>query len=305
VLSDTIEGRIYLLLMDKLEEIARTLGKVDEHGNVAEDLRMQILGQLSERLTYDTLFREALSDPELRRTKEELEAAMSNASEARKVVFELFQDLDGFSLEDYKPFANVEAGFDRVVQFLCAAMSEKGQQVKWLDKNTFAILSQDGKSEVTFTTNRELARAEEGFELMGLDHPLMLEALKRWQGLEPEMLGVAVDGIEGPAVVSWWLIHTQGKNGEHRSFVQALAVGDDGKRVPKLERKGVDLLKRQPGQSKLSTEQRREILRDTLEPMIQRELHHRGLIPEDGGYSSKLIGWVEVGGESGGNGASP
>ncbi len=79
---------------------------------VAEDLRLQVLGQLSERLTYDTLYREALSDPELRRTKEELEAAMSNATEARKVVFELFQDLDGFSLEDYKPFANVEAGFD-------------------------------------------------------------------------------------------------------------------------------------------------------------------------------------------------
>jgi SNF2 family DNA or RNA helicase len=39
VLSDTIEGRIYLLLDDKLTEIARTVGKVDEHGNIAEDLR--------------------------------------------------------------------------------------------------------------------------------------------------------------------------------------------------------------------------------------------------------------------------
>ena len=93
VLSDTIEGRIFLLLTDKLEEIARTLGKVDELGNVAEDLRLQVLGQLSERLTYNTLYREALSDPQLRRTKEELEAAMSNAREARKVVFELFQTL--------------------------------------------------------------------------------------------------------------------------------------------------------------------------------------------------------------------
>ncbi len=184
-------------------------------------------------------------------------------------------------------------------------MSEKGQQVKWLDKNTFAILSPDDKSEVTFTTDRDLARAEEGLELMGLDHPLMLEALKRWQGLDPEIFGVAVDGIEGPAVLSWWLIHTQGKNGEHRSFVQPLAVGTDGKRVPKLERKGIDLLKRQPGPPALSTDQRREILHDTLEPMIQRELHHRGLVPKNGGYSSKLIGWVEVGGESAGNGASP
>ena len=55
VLPDTIEGRIFLLLTDKLEEIARTLGKVDERGNVAEDLRVQILGQLSERLTSELL----------------------------------------------------------------------------------------------------------------------------------------------------------------------------------------------------------------------------------------------------------
>ncbi|NCC28801.1 MAG: hypothetical protein EOM22_11820, partial [Gammaproteobacteria bacterium] len=52
----------------------RTLGKVDEHGNVTEDLRGQILGQLNDRLSYDQLYREALSDPELKRTREELEA---------------------------------------------------------------------------------------------------------------------------------------------------------------------------------------------------------------------------------------
>ncbi len=112
------------------------------------------------------------------------------------------QDLDGFSLEDYKPFANVEAGFDRVVQFLCGAISENGQQVKWLDTKTFSILSLDGSSEVTFTTDRELAREQEGLTLVGLDHPLMLDALKRWQGLDPERRGVAVDGNDGPAVVS-------------------------------------------------------------------------------------------------------
>jgi len=294
VLSDTIEGRIYLLLMDKLEEIARTLGKLDEDGNVAEDLRMQILGQLSERLTYDSLFREALSDPELRRTKEELEAAMANASEARKVVFELFQDLDGFSLEDYRPFANVEAGFDRVVQFLCAAMAETGRQVKWFDNGRFTVLSEDGKSEVTYTTDRDLARAQEGLELMGIDHPLMLEALRRWQNLNPEMFGVAVDGEAGPAVVSWWLIHTQGKNGEHRSFIQPLAIDGQGKRIPTLERQGLELFHHKPCRSDLSLEQRQEILHNTLEPMVQRELQHRGLVPKDGGFSSKLIGWVEI-----------
>ena len=294
VLSDTIEGRIFLLLMDKLKEIARTLGKVDEYGNVAEDLRTQILGQLSERLTYDTLYREALSDPELRRTRQELDAAMANATEARKVVFELFQDLDGFSLEDYRPFANVVAGFERVLGFLCAALSEQGRQVKRLDEKTYAILASDGDSEMRFTTDRELAREQEGIELMGLDHPLMSELLQRWQDLDAEMLGVAVAGDDGPAVVSWWLIHTEGKNGEHRSLVLPLAVTAEGRREPKLERQGVDLLNQPPSSASLLLEQRRALLHDTIEPMVQRELNHRGLVPENGGYSAKLIGWVEV-----------
>ncbi len=55
----------------------------------------QVLGQLSEKLNYNRLYQAALSDPELRRTKVELDAALANASEAREVVFELFQDLAG------------------------------------------------------------------------------------------------------------------------------------------------------------------------------------------------------------------
>lgn len=297
VLSDTIEGRIFLLLTDKLKEIARTLGKVDEQGNVAEDLRTQILGQLSERLTYDSLYREALSDPELRRTKQELDAAMANATEARKVVFELFQDLDGFSLEDYRPFANVADGFDRVVRFLRAALSEQGRQVEPLDENTYAILDSHGEPEMRFTTDREFAREQEGVELMGLDHLLVSEALQRWQGLDAEMLGAVVAGDDGPAVVSWWLIQADGKSGEHRSFVQPLAVSAAGRRMTKLEREGVDLLSRPFGSSGLPLERRRALLRDAIEPMIQRELNHRGLVPENGGYSAKLVGWVEISGQ--------
>ena len=97
VLSDTIEGSIFLLLDEKLTEIGRALGKVDERGQIAEDLRTQILGQLSMQVNYASLYSEALNDPLLKRTRVELDAAMSNAVEARKVVFELFQDLDELS----------------------------------------------------------------------------------------------------------------------------------------------------------------------------------------------------------------
>ena len=82
---------------------------------------------------------------------------------------------------------------------------------------------------------------------MGLDHPLMSEALQRWQGLDAETIGV-LDRLadQGPAVVSWWLIRAEGKEGDQRSFVQSLAVTAEGRRVPKLERPGIDLLARFP-----------------------------------------------------------
>src|SRR3954462_6997246 len=166
VLSDTIEGKIFLLLDEKLKEIAKTLGKVDEHGNVAEDLRSQVLGQLSERLTYDKLYREALGDPELRRTKEELEAALSNASEARKVVFELFQDLDGFSLDDYKPFADVKPGLERVLDFLRASLAADGSRVEAQDDGTYVVKDVEQKALCRFTLDREAARARADLDLL-------------------------------------------------------------------------------------------------------------------------------------------
>ena len=117
VSADTIEGRIFLLLEEKLLEIGKALGKVDEYGQVTEDLREQILGQLSERLSYDRLYQDALKDPTLKRTRQELEVALENARTARQVVFELFQDLDTFRLDDYKQFEDSGKGMERLLRF--------------------------------------------------------------------------------------------------------------------------------------------------------------------------------------------
>ena len=123
----------------------------------------------------------------------------------------------------------------------------------------------------------------------------MVGELKRWQDLEPEMLGVAVDGDDGPAAVSWWLVHSIGENSQQHTFVRPLAVNADGTRVPKLERDGPDLLRRPPNGACFSPERRRELLHDVLEPMLQRELQHRGFVPEGGSFRARLIGWAEVG----------
>ncbi|MGQ4864660.1 DEAD/DEAH box helicase, partial [Enterobacter kobei] len=287
VLSDTIEGRIFLMLDEKLTEIAKTVGKVDDQGNVAEDLRAQILGQLSERLNYDRLYQEALSDPELKRTQVELEAALSNSREARQVVFDLFQDLDGFSLDDYKPFSDVSSSLDRLVRFLSAAVADRQQRLVKIDNETYDLVTIDGSSQQRFTLNRDLATSSDNLELMGLDHPLVQEELGRWRSVPPEEIGIAVSGdLDTPVLLSLWMVEASSGNGERRVVVQPIAVKQDGTRVPVVERQVEQYLQAPVTLSKFALEQRQEIFTHVIEPTLQRELKHKGAANGDGSYSA-------------------
>jgi superfamily II DNA or RNA helicase len=293
VLSDTIEGKIFLLLQDKLTEIAKALGKVDEHGDVAEDLRTQILGQLSERLNYESLYTQAVSDPELKRTRLELEAALSNASEARQVVFELFQDLDRFTLDDYQPFSDTSKGMSELTGFLRAAVEEDGKHIT--ESEGLLVVQTDGsdKPEVRFTTHRDQSLTRLDVELLGLDHPLLSSYMTRFRNLPPQEIGIRVRSTDGRhGVLSIWHVATQGERGEIRTTVVPLAIDHQGQRIPSWERH-IDSLFHLPP-TNAHSEPRSELLTKVIEPMIQRELHHRGAIGENRGYDARLIGWVEV-----------
>ncbi len=295
VLSDTIEGRIFLLLDEKLTEIARTLGKVDEKGTVAEDLSSQILGQLSERLNYDRIYQEALSDPELKRTKVELEAALSNAREAREVVFDLFQDLEGFALDDYKPFSDVSTGMERLVNFLSVALSDRQQRIVKVDGETYDLVTVDGVQKTRFTLNRDTAPNRDDLDLLGLDHPLVQEEICRWGSLSPEDLGIAVKSeVDDAVFLSVWLVDVVAGNGERRVFVQKIAVNLEGFRIPSVEHQA-DCYFQAPGsEPQFSAEQRIEFFRRVVEPTLERELNHKGVLNGDGNYSAELIGYVEI-----------
>lgn len=295
VLSDTIEGRIYLMLDEKLTEIAKTVGKVDDRGNVAEDLRAQILGQLSERLNYDRLYQEALSDPELKRTHVELEAALSNSQEARQVVFDLFQDLEGFSLDDYKPFSDVSSSLDRLVRFLSAAITYRQQRLVKISDDTYNLEMSDGTPRAKFTLNRDMATSNENIELLGIDHPLIQEELGRWRSLPPEDIGLAVSGdVDSLVLLTLWMVETSTSSGERRTIIQPIAVKQDGSRVPTIERHAEQYLHAPTNSPKLSYEQRQELFMQVVEPTLQRELNHKGAATGDGSYTAELIGYVEI-----------
>jgi len=295
VLSDTIEGRIFLLLDEKLTEIARTVGKVDDQGNIAEDLRSQILGQLSERLNYDRLYQEALSDPELKRTRVELEAALSNSREARQVVFDLFQDLDGFSLDDYKPFSDVSSSLQRLVRFFSAAVAERQQRLVKVDEETYDLVTREGAGLSRFTLNRDAATSEDNLELMGIDHPRVKEELDRWGRAPPEELGVAVTGdVDELVVLSLLMIETSSGQGERRVVIQPIAVSLEGGRMPMVERQAERYLLGLPTAPVLVAEDRIQLFTRVIEPMLQRELRHKGAMNGEGSYSAELIAYVEI-----------
>ncbi len=300
VLSDTIEGRIFLLLDEKLTEIARTVGKVDERGNVAEDLRAQILGQLSERLNYDRLYQEALSDPELKRTRVELEAALSNSREARQVVFDLFQDLDGFSLDDYKPFSDVSSSLGRLVRFFSNAIADRQQKLVKLNDETYDLVTADGVARTRFTLNREAASAHDELQLMGLDHPLVHDELTRWRNIAPEEVGIAVSGdVTEPVLLTLWIVEASAGKGERRVVVQPIAVKQNGARVPAVEHLCEKYLNSPPATPVFQPEQRELLFADFVEPTLQRELKHKGTANGDGSYSAEMIGYVEIASSAG------
>ena len=83
---------------------------------------------------------------------------MSNAREAREVAFVLFQDLDGFSLDDYKPFSDVTTGMDQLIHFLSAAVADRqSASSRWTTQPTTSRPTTETNS-ARFTSKRELLR---------------------------------------------------------------------------------------------------------------------------------------------------
>jgi superfamily II DNA or RNA helicase len=295
VLSDTIEGKIFLLLDEKLTQIAKTLGKVDERGEVAEDLRSQILGQLSERLSYERLYAEALGDPELKRTKVELEAAMSNASQAQAVVFELFQDLGGFNIDEYKPLSDTSAGMGALEKFLKAALEADGKKFEPAGGGLWQVISRDGAVEARLVADRDRAVADETLSLIGLDHPLVAAYLDAYRTAAADALGISAKSSDGKsgAVALWQVVATNEKRHQVAKVI-ALAVDSTGHRQPSMEKLLDELFQTEPASAALSRDQASSLLVDVVEPMLHRDLIHRGFVREGQAYEASLVGWVEL-----------
>ena len=236
VAGSTLEGQIYLLLEDKLRDIAATLGKVDEYGQVAEDLRGQVLGQLGSQLSYDRLYKDAISDPTLQRTREELDVAMTNADTARKVVFELFQDLDGFNLGDYKQCTDDGRNMNRLVDFVANQAEYSGYQFKNAGDGMYELTRSNGDI-LPFTKDRDRALASEHLQLFGLEHPVIVQMLNDAANIPASsraLICAAPDSAKHGFLVVW-KVDVQSASGKNEIYLIRIGMSTAGERLTALE----------------------------------------------------------------------
>jgi hypothetical protein len=247
-------------------------------------------------VNYASLYSSALSDPFLKRTKVELEAAMSNAVEARKVVFELFQDLDGFRLDDYKALGESKEGMDALLNFISEAAKVEHGSFSSRGDNLFVWKTSDSETEMLLTTERVTSLQQENVGLIGLDHPMVAARLIRYRDVLPEELGVRVVYPDGPeGVLAAWAVEARGEKGHVKRVIVALAVDAEGKRLIAWERHPDRLFRQQPSRKVgRPDEEWLTLLKNNLEPMLQREIEHRGLDKANRGFEAKLIAWVEA-----------
>lgn len=208
---------------------------------------------------------------------------MDNARHAKDAVFELFQDLDGFSLDDYAPLSDTEGSIDDLIQFMQKALPYEGEAIEIRGQKQFALVK-DGLDQILFTTDREEATNSEKLHLIGLDHPVISEQLDKFRNSDPEYLGFYSSELNHGESVCIWEVRAANDKGHNVHSIIKLAVDSDGNRLPHLE-KQIDVIFKTRSNS-------RKTLLDLhkIEEVLERELHHRNIVKPDQSYSAKLIG---------------
>ena len=180
VAKDTVEERIYGLLTDKLEAVARAIGKMDrETGEPLEDFRLEILGFLGSNPNYQQLFKQALVDKDYQRTARQMEEMMEQAQQARTALMALSQDLTYFNLEHYRRISGrfnlQQLGAwcrDSIIR-LGGSMLPVGEFWQVLTPECLNAFSLVAPKYEHITFDRELAMRKKKCELLGIGHPLI------------------------------------------------------------------------------------------------------------------------------------
>jgi hypothetical protein len=183
-----------------------------------------------------------------------------------------------------------------LARFLADVARAEGETFASRSEKLFAWINREAQTELLLTTERELSLQKENIQLLGLDHPLITAYLRKYRDLPPEEIGIRVQsGDNGKGVLAVWAVEARGDKGQVKRAIVTLAVDEGGKRQMAWERHPEKLWQGQPAaQNGNHRDAKLALMRDGLEPMLQRELEHRNLAKGSRGFEAKLIGWVEA-----------
>ncbi len=103
----------------------------------------------------------------------------------------------GFSIDEYQPLADTSEGMSRIVRFAQLATEEAGGTWTAKGNGIYEFRGRDGRCSSSFTDDRDQSLEQEHLQLLGLDHPLVLEYLERYRNVPPAELGVRVRSVNG------------------------------------------------------------------------------------------------------------
>lgn len=230
--DDTVEERIYDLLDFKLQEIAHSIGKVDEQGQVREDFRSEILGLLGSRPDYQELFKRALVDRDYKQTEQDMVEMLQEANRAREALSALSQDLTQFNLENYRRIEGRHT-LEELGQWVRSSILRLGGTAMPVGELwTFHVPEVLQRryhlapryENVCF--DRALSLRSRGSELGGIGHPLVDALLK--EVIEPGFNGeVSQVGSEG-VIYARYLVRYEDKPGHATARVLTLRGTPEG-----------------------------------------------------------------------------
>ncbi|MBK6664279.1 MAG: DEAD/DEAH box helicase family protein [Thermoflexaceae bacterium] len=290
VSTSTIEGQVFLLLEQKIEGVARALGKVDERGEVAEDLRSQVLGQLGERLSFNQLYQEALRDPTLQRTSQELEVALHNAEQAREVVSELFQDLEPFKIEDYRE-VDASEGVKRLKTFLERTARLAGGAPEDQSGTRF-VVSLPGQTPVTATTDREEAMSSESLALLGLELPVVAQLLDAHSSLPPGDRALLCASEDG-AISTYWDVTVRGRSGQMERRLMNVRRELTGAVSCRVDLAPVRMPAQAAPTAPIDTAASYGVVTSQMAVALRSSLEQIGALAEGATYTARLLAWLQ------------
>ena len=161
---------------------------------------------------------------------------MTNADTARKVVFELFQDLDGFNLGDYKQCTDDGQNMNRLIDFIANQAEYSGYQFKNTGNGMYELVRQNGDI-LQFTREREKALSSENLQLFGLEHPVVVQMLKDAETIPPfsrALICSAPDPAKQGFLVVW-KVDVQSATGKNDIYIIRIGMSPAGERLTALE----------------------------------------------------------------------